>query len=57
MTEEITEKRAEFSRLSSSRSIIQQCQSDYDDAERVYNEFMLTYNDKVASYKLSLIHI
>jgi hypothetical protein len=51
ITDDINAKRIELSRLSSSRSAIQQCQVDQENAQRTHDEFMGSYATKSAHYK------
>lgn len=44
-------KRQEMSRLSSSRSAIQQCQQEFENAQRSHDEFMVSHAAKTAQYK------
>lgn len=44
-------RRQEMSRLSSSRSAIQQCQQENENAQRSHDEFMATHAAKTAQYK------
>lgn len=48
---EASSKRQEMARLSSSRTMTQQCQLDFENATRTYEEFMGTYVTKSAQYK------
>jgi hypothetical protein len=51
IAQETNAKRVELSRVSSSRSAIQQCQVDFETAQRTHDEFMGTYQAKSALYK------
>jgi uncharacterized protein (DUF885 family) len=51
IAQETNAKRVELSRVSSSRSAIQQCQVDFETAQRTHDEFMGTYQAKSAMYK------
>jgi chromosome segregation ATPase len=51
ITNDINAKRVELSRLSSSRSAIQQCQVEFENAQRTHDEFMGSYNAKSTQYK------
>jgi hypothetical protein len=51
MLQESNAKRQELSRLSSSRSALQQCQLEFENAQRTHDEFMATYQTKSAQYK------
>ena len=43
--------RQELGRLSSSRSAIQQCQVEFENAQRTHDEFMESFPNKSAQYK------
>jgi len=46
-------KRSELSRLSSSKMAIHQCQLEFENADRTYNEFFELYNSKTIELKKS----
>lgn len=51
VAEETNTKRMELSKLSSSRTAIQQCQVEFENAQRTHDEFMASYANKSAQYK------
>ena len=51
LSEESNAKRVELSRLASSRGAIQQCQLDFENAQRTHDEFMNSHATKSAQYK------
>lgn len=51
-------KRKELTRISSSRSAIQQCQAEFENAQRTHDEFMGSYANKSAQYKKQIkVHL
>lgn len=51
LVSESNAKRQEMSRLSSSRSAIQQCQQEFENAQRTHDEFMVSHAAKTAQFK------
>lgn len=51
LVSESNAKRQEMARLSSSRSAIQQCQQEFENAQRSHDEFMVSHATKTAQYK------